>query len=70
MGFDSLMSMEMLTRLQTDLGLTIPASKLIEGVSIAQLTDEVTRLIAEKSLLELIREPDDQTQGTDSYEVL
>ena len=69
-GVDSLMSMEIITRLQADLGVTIPVAKLVEGVSIDQLTSELMRLFTEKSLLEAVRSPVHLAENTEAYEVL
>jgi acyl transferase domain-containing protein len=69
-GVDSLMSMEIITRLQADLGVTIPVAKLVEGVSIDQLTSELMRLFTEKSLLEAVRSPGHIAENTEAYEVL
>lgn len=68
-GVDSLMSMEMITRLQADLGITIPVAKLVEGISIDQLVHELMRHFTEKSLIDIVRSPAG-AESTESYEVL
>ncbi len=68
-GVDSLMSMEMITRLQADLGVTIPVAKLVEGISIDQLTHELMTHFTEKSLIDMLRSPAG-AENTEAYEVL
>ena len=62
-GFDSLMALEMKNRLERDLGIDIPAVTLIEGPTIAELTDVLLDQLAEagqveRSLPALIAEPE------------
>jgi acyl transferase domain-containing protein len=68
-GIDSLMSMEMITKLQQDLGITIPVAKLVGGISIDQLVHELMRHFTEKSLIDIVRSPAG-AESTEAYEVL
>ena len=47
MGFDSLMSIELKNRIETDLGVSVAMSRLIQSPTILELTDFVLNLLAD-----------------------
>ena len=47
MGFDSLMSIELKNRIETDLGVSVAMSRLIQSPTILELTDFVLNLLVD-----------------------
>ncbi len=47
MGFDSLMSIELKNQIETDLGVSVAMSRLIQSPTISELTDFVLNLLVD-----------------------
>ena len=56
LGFDSLMAVELRTRVEADLGITLPLVDLLQGPSVAQLGGRLLEQAIASSLLSSDRE--------------
>ena len=53
LGFDSLMAVEIKNRIETDLQVEIPMVKLLEGQSINQLSDFLSKKLAASTFVKI-----------------
>jgi NAD(P)-dependent dehydrogenase (short-subunit alcohol dehydrogenase family)/acyl carrier protein len=70
LGIDSLMAIELRTRVQADLGVLIPIADLLKGPSVAQLTSQLLEQVASESVSESIGGQGDEMADDEDWEVL
>ncbi|HLI70271.1 MAG TPA: beta-ketoacyl reductase, partial [Ktedonobacteraceae bacterium] len=69
LGIDSLMAIELKNRIQTDIGVDIPITSLLQGPSIAQFATQLLELLAADDLFSPLQEKPKQI-ATDDWEVI